>query len=251
MIKNVSHKNPNEVYAEWDALAPIRLKQILSGKDVTYNHVLSPLIHELVSKSPKGPILDLGCGVGVMTDELAKYNSDVTGVDPSKISISLAKSMFFGNVKFETRSAEEYAQHTKKRFSVIVSNMVLMDAIFLDSFVDSVSKLLKRGGVFIFSITHPCFWPDYYGYLDKDWFEYGKEIIVESPFKISNQQDCRLNSTHVHRPLHRYISAFVGAGLEIDGLFEPLPSDAAKNLYSKPWRFPRYLVGQCRLPKKI
>lgn len=251
MIRNVLTKNPREIYAEWDALAPIRLKQILSGKDLTFKYVLSPLMHDLVAMEGAKSILDIGCGVGVLTEELARGNADVVGVDPSRVSIELAREMFGKSATFRRGSAEWYASVTKKRFSVIVANMVLMDALDLSSFVNAVAGLLRRGGVFIFSITHPCFWPTYYGYSEESWFHYNQELIVESPFKISNQQDCQLNSTHIHRPLEKYVDEFVKAGLVVDGLFEPYPTSDIGKLYPKPWRFPRYLVGRCRLPKSL
>ncbi|WP_082446690.1 class I SAM-dependent methyltransferase [Sphingomonas sp. Leaf226] len=251
MIRNLASKNPRDIYAEWDALAPIRLKQIISGNDLTFKHILSPLIQELAFAEPGSDILDLGCGVGVLTEQLANMRDDAVGVDPSAVSIQIAREMFSSGVLFHRGSAEWYASATKKRFSVIVANMVLMDALDLRAFVKSVSILLRRGGAFIFSITHPCFWPDYYGYADKEWFNYKEELIVESPFKISNQQDCRLNSTHVHRPIEMYISAFTEQGLVLDGMFEPLPSKAVNKLYPNPWTKPRYLVGRCRLPKKV
>jgi len=245
-MRNVLFKSAVDIYAEWDMLAPIRLKQIESGQDITFNHVLSPAMHELADVQ-SGPVLDLGCGVGVMAEEFSRLGWDVVGVDPSSVSISLARKVSSGQVEYKSYSAEEYSSNSKRRFSTIVSNMVLMDTINLNSFMEAVATLLKRGGVFVFSITHPCFWPEYYA----DWFEYNKELIVESPFRISNQQDCRLNSTHVHRPLATYVKAIVDAGLALEALTEPFPPEAIGKLYPRPWKYPRYLVGRCRLPKKI
>ena len=249
-MRNVLSKSAADIYAEWDMLAPIRLRQIESGQDLTFNHVLSPAIHKL-AEVKSGPVLDLGCGVGVMAEEFSRLGWDVIGIDPSRVSISLARQVSSGQVNYESYSAEEYASKSKKKFSTIVSNMVLMDTIDLHGFMQAVAALLKRGGAFVFSITHPCFWPEYYGYSDAEWFEYNKELIVESPFRISNQQDCRLNSTHVHRPLEQYVKAIVDAGLSLEALIEPFPPETIRKLYPRPWKYPRYLVGRCRLPKKI
>ena len=39
-------------------------------------------------------------------------------------------------------------------------------------------------GVFIFSITHPCYWPIYWNYYKEDWFDYNKELNIH--LKIYN-----------------------------------------------------------------
>lgn len=98
----------------------------------------------------------------------------------------------------------------------------------------------------IFSISHPCFWPFYYGYAQEPWYRYDQEIIIESPFRITAEPDCNLASTHLHRPLEAYVRALVGENLSIEALHEPMPAPEIEALYSTPWAFPRYLFGICR-----
>lgn len=62
--------------------------------------------------------------------------------------------------------------------------MVLMDVLNLDSFLEGVARRLRKGGAFIFTMTHPCFWPEYYGYRNESWFRYNDDAIVESPFEF-------------------------------------------------------------------
>jgi hypothetical protein len=127
--------------------------------------------------------------------------------------------------------------------------MVLMDILDLRDFVAAVSKVLRANGAFIFSTTHPWFWPSYYGYVNEPWFRYSLELVIECPFKITAVPDCPLLSTHVHRPLEAYIQGFSKAGLSIEALHEPMPSADIDALYPEPWVYPRYLVGLCRLQR--
>jgi SAM-dependent methyltransferase len=242
-----------DVIAEWDALAPLRYKQITSGADVTFNKVLMPEIVTLLpSGSRKMLALDAGCGVGASTRFLQEYFKSVDAIDPSNVSIELAKGLLNQRQGHLHRTTiEEYSRATKRRYHTVVANMVLMDTPSLSSFLNAVCMLLRPGGGFIFSITHPFFWPRYYGYEQEDWFSYERTIYIRAPFRISNDQISFVESTHVHRPLHRYVEALSEAGLRIDSVIEPLPTGDIQSLYANRWQFPRYMIVRCRRAKKI
>jgi len=245
------HISIAKVASEWDELAPIRLKQMLSGSDITFNHVMLPNLMCLLDDEGRRNALDAGCGVGVWTDYLANRSASVIGIDPSLESIRLATNLSDGNAVFANASIEQFATITKERFDVVTANMVLMDAPDLNTFVRSVHKLLRPGGAFVFSITHPFFWPRYYGYEAESWYSYLTDLIIESPFRISNEQDCRINSTHIHRPLSKYTDALTEAGLTLEVILEPMPDASISKMYPVPWEYPRYLIARCRKVKRV
>lgn len=249
MFANPRHKSIEQIAKEWDRIAPVRIQQILSGKDITFDYVLMPSIGMLLEGSERGSLLDAGCGVGVMASKLGNTFKEVIGIDPSSRSIEIARSNFGGSADFHITDIEHFSRNNKKRFDVILANMVLMDAPNLDAFIRAVRRLLKPRGKFIFSITHPFFWPDYYGYQDESWYEYSKELFVESPFRISNYTDCQLVSTHIHRPVSKYVSTFGEAGLCLDRVLEPMPALAVDEMYPSKWQYPRYLLGLCHLSR--
>lgn len=240
----------SKVRSEWDTLAPVRLKQILSGADVTFNEVLLPAIIDLVEADAGASALDAGCGVGVLTDYLTTSFKDVVGLDPSTASVDIAR-ITSPSATIYNCTLEQFSASEKRRFNLITANMVLMDAPNLFAFCKAASDLLKPGGALVFSITHPAFWPDYYGYSSEPWFAYNKELIIESPFRISAEPDCRMVSTHIHRPIERYVLAIAAAGLTIDRMDEPFPESYVQSMYPTRWTRPRYLVARCRKGKSV
>jgi SAM-dependent methyltransferase len=246
MFRELPKKSDAAIVAEWNALAPVRFDQITSGEDITFRHVLAPEIIRLVSLQGVSTILDAGCGVGVLSHMLAERGHRVTGIDPSERSIAIATSHFSDSVLFRALSIEAYADSRPSPADLIIANMVLMDVVNLASFLSAARSLLRSGGALIFSITHPCFWPAYYGYADEPWFCYKREIIIESPFRISAQQDCTLTSTHVHRPVEKYLQEFASSGMQLETLLEPIPDAGVQKMYSTAWKSPRYMVGLCR-----
>jgi 16S rRNA A1518/A1519 N6-dimethyltransferase RsmA/KsgA/DIM1 with predicted DNA glycosylase/AP lyase activity len=54
---------------------------------------------EIVKKSSTQKILDIGCGTGLLTHQLAKKGYKVTGVEPSKLMLDIARQKFEPNIK--------------------------------------------------------------------------------------------------------------------------------------------------------
>ena len=246
MPRPISAKSLTEIISEWDALAPIRYSQITTGEDITYNRVLIPNLLSLIKPLAPSSILDAGCGVGTFTSRLSEIAENTIGIDPSGKSIEIARSLNDSAARFIQSTIEEFAMTSKDRFDVIVANMVLMDILSLADFLTSCRKLLNSNGAFVFSMTHPCFWPDYYGYGSAAWFHYEDETIIESPFRITSDQNNALVSTHIHRPLSAYLDGFRSANLTLTGIREPAPPSGVDPKYLADWKRPRYLFGICR-----
>jgi hypothetical protein len=123
---------------------------------------------------------------------------------------------------------------------------VLMTTSRLSVTTRALSALLKPGGHLVFSITHPWFWPTYWGYDRAPWFSYDRETPIEAPFRISLAQRGMPPTTHIHRSLQAYTTALCEARLVIEKILEPFPGPAARRKYPHPWTTPRFLVARCR-----
>jgi ubiquinone/menaquinone biosynthesis C-methylase UbiE len=246
-IMPVCNKTQEDISKEWDKIALIRLKQIESGKDLSYTHILTPCILNLTTNSDFNKVIDVGCGTGNLTYELSKKAISITGIDSSKESINLATKHIGNtpNIKFVTSTIEEFANSEASKYSLAVANMTLMDVINLEVVVQSISNLLQPGGQFVFTITHPCFWPFYWKYIDMDWFEYNTETFIEANFDISLDHSKDLITTHIHRPLEFYVNTLCQFSFYIEKMVEPLPNEEIAKQYPKAWKYPRFLGIKC------
>jgi SAM-dependent methyltransferase len=247
-MKPTAGKKQSEITREWGRIARLRAEQIKEGKDLSYTFVLLPCVKELTMESDFRNVLDVGCGTGMITRELADKGGNIVGVDISDESIRVAKESCreCRNVEFVNSAIEVYAEKIKKRiFTLAVANMSLMTVLNLEESVEAVGKIVKKGGHFVVTITHPCFWPLYWGYAFEKWFNYSEEIPIEAEFMISLDRLSGIVTTHVHRPLNRYIEAVGKAGFTIDKLVEPIPSFEIEKKYPKKWEYPRFLAMRC------
>lgn len=247
--KPVTQCTTKQIALQWDMVAKSRDDQIRSGLDVSYGHVLSPAILQLIQAKSSDRVIDVGCGSGVLAERIARLAQSVVGVDPSKQSIALAKAsaLRLANTEYISESIESFSKkYQGECFDIAIANMVLQDAADLEGVLNSVAGVLRCDGTFVCTITHPCFWPAYWGYDRCEWFEYGKEIAIDAPFRISSVEEPVGRTTHFHRPLGQYVSTFHDANFQVDRLVEPVPSRAIQRLYPQPWSFPRFLAVRAR-----
>ncbi len=243
------HKGQYQITQEWEQIADLRAEQIAGGKDLSFSYVLLPSILELSKQAELRRVVEIGCGPGFLANELAKISEYVVGLDMSSRNIQIAKRLFGENrnLEFVACMAEEYSlRDESEEFTLAVANMTLMTTLNLDAILKAVRCLLRAKGDFVFTITHPCFWPIYWGYAWKEWFVYEEEIPIEAEFKISLDRGRGFLTTHIHRPLGRYVAGLGDAGFSIKEVREPMPTREVEARYPEPWRFPRFLAMRCK-----
>lgn len=246
-MRRVWNKSQDLIALEWDSIAELRSQQIRNGKDISYENMLTPTVLALIEVADRSVVLDVGCGCGLLTGKIAAASKKVTGIDISPTSIRLAKEHCHtvGNINFVNGAIEELTPTPEGHvFSLAVANMSLMAMLHLDAALAALSRLVHPGGHLAFTITHPCFWPQYWSY-SRDWFRYGEENVIEAPFHISLDQSDRFITTHIHRSLEQYLSALKKSNFEIIRLIEPMPSPEVERLYPHPWEYPRFLGALC------
>ena len=247
-IRPSAPKSPADIGNEWDKIASVRQRQLANGEDLSFTHVLIPSVFGLLRTCDLNNVIDLGCGTGELTGQIASMASKVVGVDISSGSIEIARRKYrrSTNVSFYYDSVEDFARKwTGPRFTTAVANMTLMDCMNLMSFVEATASLIDRHGILVATITHPWFWPFYWDYHDADWFDYHKEVVLEGPFRTSSEVT-DLITTHVHRPFSFYMETLSRAGFVVDRIHEPLPSEHIQDLFPERWKFPRFLALRAR-----
>jgi SAM-dependent methyltransferase len=240
----VHDKTEADIAAEWDRIALKRAHQIESGADLSFTNVLLPTVVSLATGCDSTAVVDVGCGAGFLSAQIASQASKIVGIDISQKNIDYARRRWsaISNATFVAISVEAYAEASDTpRFTLALSNMTLMTVLDLDRVIKSIATLLVPGGHLVATLTHPCFWPLYWGYADKKWFKYSDEIAIESEFRISLDPTPGFTTTHIHRPLERYLASLSRSGFLIEELREPFPPSEIERQYPVPWRFPRFL----------
>ena len=98
---------------------------------------------ELLNPQPGERILDLGCGTGHLTAEIAKSGARVVGVDNSSEMVSIAAANF-PDLDFKVADARDLP--FEREFDAVFSNAVLHWIKEAEKALDSITASLKPGG---------------------------------------------------------------------------------------------------------
>jgi trans-aconitate methyltransferase len=101
---------------------------------------------ELLAPKSGERILDLGCGTGHLTAQIAAARAEVIGIDRSPEMISQARQQF-PRLKFEVADARH--MQFDRQFDAIFSNAVLHWIVEPELVVQGVARALAPGGRFV------------------------------------------------------------------------------------------------------
>ncbi len=222
----------------WERIAPDYIKFLKQQKRTLKHLLFGSLFSETISilGDVNGKlILDAGCGEGHLSRILAERGALVEGCDVSKTLIKEAD-----DIENRTKQGIKYFIHNitepfakSKLYDVVVANNVIFDIYDYSKVFSNVSGVVKKGGLFIFSIIHPCFNISksqrynlrYVGYQGgkisfaitksyKDHTSYQKDKIAN--FLIHGEVN------HYHRPIESYVRSLTNRGFLINDLREPI-----------------------------
>src|SRR5215471_15498673 len=101
---------------------------------------------ELLAPRNGERILDLGCGTGHLTNQIASTGATVLGVDKSKSMIEEARRLY-PNLRFENADATDL--HFDEEFEAVFSNAAIHWMKDQHAVARCVWNALKRGGRFV------------------------------------------------------------------------------------------------------
>ena len=89
--------------------------------------------------------MDIGCGGGLLTEPMSRLGGKITGIDPSKKNIKIAKlHAKKNNLKINYICCSPENLETKKKYDVILNMEVVEHVNDLNFFIKSSSYLLKK-----------------------------------------------------------------------------------------------------------
>jgi SAM-dependent methyltransferase len=166
-------------------------------------------------------VLDAGCGPGVYAEMLVNLGADVVALDVSLKMIEIARQSLGDRVSFHIANLEEPLDFLEdESFDLILSSLVLDYIYDWDNLLFEYIRLLRPGGIFVFSVGHPMAdfrLPGSCNYfkikkLEYTWTGFGKPVLM--PF--------------YRRSFEAMIGPLRRAGFAIDEVIEPKPVSECK-----------------------
>ena len=160
-IRHATQAANDETRQAWDANASFWDEKMGEGNDFV-NMLQWPAILRLLEPQPAQRILDIATGNGLTARRLATLGTQVTAFDFSAELIRLAqdKPNPEGLISYKILDASdepELLQLGEHFFDSALCNMALFDMADIQPLFHVLPKLLRPGGKFVFSITHPAF----------------------------------------------------------------------------------------------
>lgn len=201
---------------DWNTIAPSYAGVIESHGDRCFPEIRERF-WSLLGDIKGRRVLDLGCGQGWLTAELAARGAGVLGIDGSDALIARARGLF-PHLTFLVADLAAGIPDSETGFDVIISHMAVMDIPEVDTLFGSVGRALKPGGAFLFTMPHPCFFT-HKSHQDENhqWFKKVTGYLKRETRRI----DSFGGHNHYHRPISHYVSALAAAGLFVFEFYEP------------------------------
>ena len=229
----------DDVRDAWDTNADFWNERMGEGNSF-HNSLVRPSMEKLLALKSGETLLDVACGNGHFARQMAEHEVRVTAIDiaPRQIENAIAASTKYGEqIEFLVSDAtdnELLTQLESKKFDAISCGMAIMDMAEIEPLAESVSRLLKPGGRFVFAVMHPAFNSPNGLSRSVERVEMEDGRIVDSlAVKISHY----INPTsyegvaivgqpvlqrYFHRPMSVLLNVFFTRGFVADGIEEPV-----------------------------
>ena len=222
--------------AIWNTKAEWWDDKLGDGNDFQ-KHLIEPSTHCLMDVRPGQEILDIACGAGRISRQLADRGANVLAIDRSTSFIKRAverSSTYQDSIEYRVVDAADpdaLLVLGEDRFDGAVCTMAMMDMASIDPLLSTLPRLLKPGGKFVFSVLHPA-----YNSSDHRIHAEGREAEgrheVEHRVSVSRYATPYaflgvgvIGEPQPHLYFHRSISTLLSAGLKhgfvLDGMEEP------------------------------
>ena len=247
----------------WDQNAEVwdsRIESPSSWQSV----LIAPTVESMLNLQPGEMVLDIACGNGLFSRRMAELGAYVVAADFSPKLIELAKArstQYADRIEYHIADATDESQLLpmgERRFDAAVCNMALMDMPAIEPLYRAISRMLKPGGRFVFSILHPCFNTAYTAMLvEIDGTDQVTHSIKTTGYlNMQRTMGVALREQPVQqhywdRPLSMLLKAGFAAGLVLDGLEEPpfrSETPATSQLDWSNFDIPPLLFVRFRLP---
>jgi SAM-dependent methyltransferase len=220
----------------WDANAHWWDDRIGDGNDFQ-TELIEPATERLLDVTAGDTLLDAACGAGRFARRMAQLGARVVAFDYSAAFIARARERTPGDAAVEyhvvdAANAETLLSLGTNRFNKAVCTMALMDMPEIGPLFATLSRMLKPGGTFVFSVTHPCFHSAAIERFAEISEEQAGRHVIRSGVKVSSYLSPFARKTEgivgqpephwfFHRPINALFRFGFEAGFVVDAVEEP------------------------------
>ncbi len=204
--------------------------------DLWHRTLIDPTFLHVVGDVNGLRVLDLACGNGYIARKLARQGAKVVGVDSSEPIIRRAREREAKEplgIEYQVTEASGLGLLEDGTFDLVVSNMALMDIADAEGTIREVARVLRAGGRFVASLSHPCFdtgnasgWViERVGFtttVSRKVSRYREPFEDRIPWRIAPEEV--METTGYHRPLSWYVRRLREAGFVLTAFEEPAPT---------------------------
>ena len=252
----------NEIAEWWD-------DQIGEG-NAFQDLLIEPATLRLLDLKAGERVLDVACGAGRFARRMADLGATVIAIDQAENFITRAKQRSGGNtehLRFQVCNAadkESLLALSQEKFDAVVCTMALMDMATIEPLISSLPELLKPGGRFVFTISHPVFNSGTSRMTAEQYHENGQlktrysvsisDYLTPFQFEGIGVPGQPVSQDYFHRPLSLILNTCFKYGLVLDGIEEPAfrPTDQVKTDLAISWAsfndIPPILAARLRHP---
>jgi 2-polyprenyl-3-methyl-5-hydroxy-6-metoxy-1,4-benzoquinol methylase len=235
MTEQIIRFDAESVRESWDRAAATFDRAVASGLDYYRLEFFGPAQVEMCDDVRGMHLIDVGCGSGYFAREMAQRGARVTGIDISPRMIALAERHEAEaplGIAYRVGNAADIASQGAASFDMATSCMALQDMPNVSAVLRGVHAVLRPGGRFVASITHPCSdmpfrrWErDERG--GKRWLcvdRYFERVPIEYMWERFGES---VTTTAMHAPLEDWFGWIHGAGFRLRAFREPRPTAEA------------------------
>jgi ubiquinone/menaquinone biosynthesis C-methylase UbiE len=187
-------------------------------------------------------VLDAGCGPGAYAELLARQGARVVGVDASPRMLALAKARAGSGATFYRADLGGTLPFLEdEQFHLVLAALVLDYIADWTIVLGEFHRVLKPGGLLVFSIGHPAF--------DAVYFRTEKYAETEQVSSVWKGFGVRVEMPTHRRPLSAVFNPVMRAGFELVEILEPQPTEDFKK--AEPAKFESLKRQPCFLCVKV
>ena len=206
--------------------------RLLADEESLWHLLLTRIKAILNGRLQNAQICDVACGEGYLSRFLAQSGAaQVIGIDLSAALIKAAQQRHnLPNLTYLVDNAHHLTTQADNTFDIVVSQMAMMDIPDFQAMFRAVHRILKPGGLFLFTLLHPCFespylLPDEEPFLadeDGNWTAVVVRWYGTEGHWHSGGDGVRGHMGAHHRMLSTYINELITTGFRLEKLEEPL-----------------------------